>query len=147
VSNLSPEIAKREVRAALDALNWGADAGEIGSVPGLGPGNIVVIDVTAEHAHEVCTAFGEIGVRAEAVAARAADEARRYLAAGVPVGEYLADQLLPILALGEGGVFRTVKVSQHTRTNADIIREFVNVDCTMNSESRDVVRVELAHVG
>jgi RNA 3'-terminal phosphate cyclase (ATP) len=143
VSNLPRDIAQREVRAVLDALNWNGDAGEVATVAGPGPGNIVVIEIASEHAAEVCTAFGEVGVRAEAVAARAADDARRYLAAGVPVGAHLADQLLPIAALGEGAVFRTVGVTQHTRTNADIVRQFVRAECRMTTESRDVVRVEL----
>jgi RNA 3'-terminal phosphate cyclase (ATP) len=147
VSNLPREIAQREVRAVLEALNWNGDSGEVASVAGPGPGNVVVIDITSEHASEVCTAFGEVGVRAEAVAGRAADDARRYLAAGVPVGAHLADQLLPIAALGQGAVFRTVGLTQHTRTNADIVGRFVPVECRMTTESRDVVRVELEPAG
>jgi RNA 3'-terminal phosphate cyclase (ATP) len=82
-------------------------------------------------------------VTSEAVARRAADEARRYLAANVPIGCHLADQVLPILALGEGGVFRTMTLSQHARTNADIIREFVDVRIETIAEARDAVRVEM----
>jgi RNA 3'-terminal phosphate cyclase (ATP) len=143
VSNLPRQIAEREVRAALDSLNWPAEAGAVEVVAGAGPGNVLVIELESEQATEVCTGFGEVGVRAEAVAGRASDDARRYLAAGVPVGCHLADQLLPLLALGDGGVFRTVGLSQHTRTNADIVREFVDVDIRVQSERRDVVRVEV----
>ncbi len=60
--------------------------------------------IASEHVTEICTGFGEIGTSAEGVAERAAKEARRYLAAGVPVGAYLADQLLPVLALGDGRI-------------------------------------------
>jgi len=143
VSNLPRQIAEREVRVALDSLNWPAEAGEIEVVAGAGRGNVLVIELESEQVTEVCTGFGEVGVRAEAVAGRASDDARRYLASGVPVGCHLADQLLPLLALGDGGVFRTVGLSQHTRTNADIVREFVDVECRVQSEGRDVVRVEV----
>jgi RNA 3'-terminal phosphate cyclase (ATP) len=80
------------------------------------------------------TGFGEVGVRAEAVAEAAVQEARRYLAADVPVGPYLADQLLLPLALAGGGVFRTLPLSRHASTNIDVIRAFLPV-------SVDVARV------
>jgi len=44
--------------------------------------------------------------------AKAVDEVRQWLAAGVPVGEHLADQLLVPMAL-VGGRFRTVQSSRH----------------------------------
>lgn len=143
VSNLSRGIAEREVRTALELLNWSADAGEVATVEGPGPGNVLVVEIASEHAVEVCTGFGDVGVTSEAVARRAADEARRYLAANVPIGCHLADQVLPIMALGEGGVFRTMTLSQHARTNADIIREFVDVRIETIAEARDAVRVEM----
>ena len=146
VSNLPRAIAEREVRTAIELLNWNADAGEISSVAGPGPGNVLVVEIASEHAAEVCTGFGELGVTSEAVARRAVDEARRYLTANVPVGCHLADQLLPIMALGKGGVFRTVALSQHARTNADIIRHFVDARVEVTAEARDVARVEM-HVG
>ena len=58
--------------------------------------------VESEHVTEVFTEFGERGVRAEAIAEAVAKEVTRYLAAGVPVGEHLADQLLVPMVLGQG---------------------------------------------
>ena len=52
------------------------------------------------------TGFGRKGVPAEQVAGGACDEAAAYLAADVPVGTHLADQLLVPMALAGGGVFR-----------------------------------------
>ena len=49
-----------------------------------------------------------------AVAEAPAREVRRYLAAGVPVGEHLADQLLLPMALAGAGTFRTTAPSKHT---------------------------------
>jgi RNA 3'-terminal phosphate cyclase (ATP) len=143
VSNLPRTIAEREVRTAIELLNWSAEAADISSVPGPGPGNVLVVEIASEHAAEVCTSFGEPGVTSESVARRAVDEARRYLTASVPVGCHLADQLLPIIALGKGGVFRTVALSQHARTNADVIRQFVDARIEVIVESRDVARVEM----
>jgi len=66
-------------------------------------------------------------VPAEKVARGVADEAARYLAANVPVGEHLADQLLIPIALAGGGSFRTLPLTDHTRTNIDVIRKFLDV--------------------
>ncbi len=68
-------------------MNWGPEAGRRRrDRRRRGPGNAVLVEIESEHASEIVTAFGETGVAAEAVASRAVDEARRYMAAGVPVG-------------------------------------------------------------
>ena len=144
VANLPRHIAEREVRIAVNGLNWHRDCGSVENVDGVsGPGNLVLIEVQSEHVTEIATGFGEVGVAAEAVADRAVKETRRYLAAGVPVGIHLADQLLTVLASSEGGVFRTVALSRHALTNIEVIREFVDVRIAVVEEARDVVRVEV----
>ena len=144
VANLPRHIAEREVRTVLGSLNWAEESGTVVELPGVsGPGNAVAIEIASEHVSEICTGFGENGVTAEAVANDAAQQARRYLAAGVPVGCHLADQLMTVLALGGGGVFRTVALSQHGRTNADVVRTFTGMRTTVTPDGRDVVRVEM----
>jgi RNA 3'-terminal phosphate cyclase (ATP) len=61
----------------------------------------------------------------------------------VPVGRHLADQLLPVLALGEGGSFRTLTLSPHTLTTIEVIRQFVDRRITVTDEGRDVFRVDV----
>src|SRR5206468_1274250 len=101
----------------------------------------------SEHVTEVFTGFGEIGVRAEAVAERAVREARGYLAAQVPVGPYLADQLLVPLALAGGGAFRTAPLSRHSTTNIAVIRQFLGLDVAVAPESPVRCLVEVAGRG
>jgi RNA 3'-terminal phosphate cyclase (ATP) len=87
VANLPRHIAQREVRVALDGLNWHPECGSVMDCDGVaGPGNIVLIELQSERVTEIATGFGEIGVAAEAVAGQAVKEMRRYLTAGVPVG-------------------------------------------------------------
>ena len=144
IANLPRHIAQREVRTALRLLNWESEWAEVSEVPDVsGPGNAVFIEIASEHVTEIATAFGETGVAAEAVADRAGQEVRRYLAAGVPVGCHLADQLLTIMALGGGGAFRTLSLTQHATTNADIIQLFTEMRTTVTKEARDDVRVEM----
>jgi RNA 3'-terminal phosphate cyclase (ATP) len=144
VANLPRHVGEREVATALRLLNWRDDCGQVDVVTGgPGPGNIVFVEVESEHATEMCTGFGEAGTPAEAVADRPAKEARRYMATGVPVGCHLADQLLPVLALGDGGSFRTLPLSRHALTNAAVIREFVDARIEVIDEGRDVTRVDV----
>ena len=134
VSRLSRQIADRELAVIRSRLGWDGDELEVVMLSeGMaGPGNVVLLSLESEHVVEVFTGFGEIGVRAEAVAERVAQEARRYLAADVPVGPHLADQLLLPMALAGGGVFRTVPLSRHASTNLEVIGQFLgtSIDVT-----------------
>lgn len=129
VSNLPRTIAEREVKVVREELRWPHDSCEVVEHRrGRGPGNAVVVAVASEAVTEVFTGFGARGVPAEVVARRAVDDARRYLGADVPVGPYLADQLLLPFTQAGGGAFRTFPPSLHTRTNIDVIRQFTGVD-------------------
>jgi RNA 3'-terminal phosphate cyclase (ATP) len=108
-----------------------------------GPGNVLLIELESEHVTEVFTGFGERGVRAEAVADRVVWDVRRHLKSEMPVGPYLADQLLLPLALAGGGAFRTQGLSRHATTNIDVIGRFLDVPIVTESDGRDraLVRV------
>lgn len=133
VARLPVKIGKRELTVVRRELGWAREDCRVVELESVGPGNALCLCVEAEGVTEVVTGFGDKGVRAEAVAGRAVDELRRWLAAEVPVGEHLADQLLLPLALaaaGEGrraSSFTTVALSSHTRTNAEIIARFLPV--------------------
>lgn len=53
---------------------------------------------------------------------------RYYIASDAPVGELLADQLILPMALGRGGEFMCTKVTEHTRTQIDVVKKFLAVD-------------------
>src|SRR5262249_47081635 len=100
IAPLPPPVPPRGLRGLQESLGWTGNplqTDQIDAPPG--PGNVVVIEIASQHVTEVFTGFGQRGVPAEAVARAAVDEARSYLAAGVPVGEHLADQLLLPMAL------------------------------------------------
>jgi len=141
VSRLPLHIAQREVRAVLEGLAWPVDCGAAQEVSAHGPGNVLLVEIHSEQAAEVFTGFGQKGVPAEAVARGAVEEARRYLASGVPVGEHLADQLLLPMALAKGGAFRTLAPSQHTKTNVETIRRFLDVQVTEERLEEDVYQI------
>ena len=142
VSRLPRQIADRELAVIRARLGWEPDELQTVLVPdATGPGNIVLLSIESEHVTEVFTGFGERGVRAETVAEGAADEALRYASAGVPVGPYLADQLLLPLALAGGGAFRTMPLSLHATTNFEVIRLFLDVSIDVARVSETAVEV------
>jgi len=125
VSHLPKHIAERELKVIGKQLGLPKNVLEVQQVDARGPGNAVTILIESEHATEVFVGIGERGIRAEEVAEGVVTAVRRYLAAGVPVGEYLADQLLLPLALAGGDGFITLRPTQHTTTNIDVLEKFM----------------------
>ena len=136
LSKLSPEIAKRELAFVREELRWRTEECAVETVPHpKGPGNAVVLAIETEHVTAIFTGFGERGRPAEEVAREAVDAAKTWLQAGVPVDEYLADQLLLPLALAGSGSFRTTRPSPHTTTNAQVIQRFLPVSIHLEQEN------------
>lgn len=145
VAGLAGAIAQREVDAAGEALGWPTECRHVRTLPrDQGPGNVVLVEVACEHATEIFVVCGEKGRAAEAVGAGAADEAKAWLEAEVPVGEHLADQLLLPMALAGGGRFVTTAPSLHTTTNARVIERFLPVAITWEQRSEGAWVVTVA---
>ena len=128
VSKLPEHVGQRELAVVREELKWREDECSIEAVQyPAGPGNAVVLVIETQHVTELFTGFGERGRPAEEVAKSAAEAARVWLEAGVPVDEHLADQLLIPMVLARGGSFRTTKPSLHATTNAEVIQRFLPV--------------------
>ena len=144
VANLPVKIANRELKVIREKLEWSRELLKAVNVENSqGPGNILTVEVESENITEVFTGFGEKGVFAEKVAKRAVKAVQEYLALNVPVGRYLADQLLIPMALAGGGKFRTLSPTQHTTTNAEIIKKFIDVDIAINEYDQNRWEIEL----
>ena len=146
VSNLPIRIARTEIDRIRERLSWAEEEGKAEEVNSPGPGNAAMIEIESEGVTELFTAFGERGLPAEAVADRAVDEARRYLASSAAGGEYLTDQLLLPMALAGGGSFTSTGISPHASTNMDVIRAFLDADFA-TSPADGAVRVEVKRRG
>lgn len=127
VARLPESIARRELMTVARELGWGEDSLSLLVIEdSAGPGNALVVEMRFAQVTEIVTGFGMRGVRAETVAEQAAQEARRYLDSGAPVGPHLADQLMLPLALAGSGRFRTLPPTSHASTNAEVIRLFLD---------------------
>jgi len=128
IASLPRHVGERELAVARERLTSPAPACELRDVGAIGPHNVFMAEVElASGARELVTAQGERGYPAEDVADDAFDALDDFVAAGVPVGAHLADQLVLPLALAGGGRFRTLPLSLHATTNIDTIREFLDV--------------------
>ena len=144
VANLPRNVATRELAAIANKMSWPSEWLTVETVESShGPGNVVTIEIESRNVTEVFTGFGERGVRAEAVADRAVQEARRYLKGEAAVGEYLADQLIAPMAIGEGGRFTTSKLSRHTTTNIEVIGKFLDVRIATQQTGDRVWRIDV----
>jgi len=144
VANLPEHIARREL--GVIGTELGLDQSALHSVvlPSVhGRGNVLMVVVNCRQVTEIFTGYGERGISAETVAAKTVKGVRRYLSAGVPVGEYLADQLLLPLALAGGGSYVTLKPSLHTLTNIDVIKLFMNINIECTELQKDMWRINI----
>ncbi len=131
VANLGEDITDSEIRKVIEELDSQEILTSAERVRSAGPGNAVTITLAYESVTDVFTGFGERGKHRDSVAAEAIDEANAYISSGAPVGKHLADQLLVPLALGGGGCFVTSEPTLHTKTNAEVIRMFLDAGINM----------------
>jgi RNA 3'-terminal phosphate cyclase (ATP) len=129
-ASIQPEIPWRIKKAAMKALpDWPEDALAIRELPAdQGPGIAVMLEAGYEHVTEVVSGFGKLGLSAERIGRNVGKRMAGYEASGAFAGPYLQDQLILPFAVAGGGVFSTVKISDHTRTAAGIARRFTGMD-------------------
>ncbi len=135
IQNLSRKVSDREWIAFQKRVHWNSSQLTVTAVKGgNGPGNVMYArqpfaNVTAVHA-----SFGMRTVSSELVGAQLASAVRSYEATDAPVCEHLADQLMLPLALFSGGVYRCGQVTEHARTNAEVINLFLPGAVTIEPE-------------
>ena len=143
IAALPMHIAERELATVARTLGWSQEQLRLEGLPNdRGPGNALMLTLVHEGVTEMFTSFGEVGVRAEQVAAKACRLVSRYLASGAAAGPFLADQLLLPLALA-GGSFTTVRPTQHTLTNLRVIEQFLPHRFEIRGNAGDRYRIRV----
>jgi len=87
------------------------------------------------------SALGKLGCSAEKVGILAADVILSELKSQAGVDEYLADQLIPYMALAGDGSFTTRCISLHTRTNIWVTEQFLDVKFNIQELETGLFRV------
>ncbi|TCM67347.1 RNA 3'-terminal phosphate cyclase (ATP) [Acinetobacter calcoaceticus] len=129
--NLSPDIAQRELEVLGKKLDLTEKSQQY--LNGISQGNSAFVHLDYADHQQVFSTLGEKRKTAEQVAKDLATQVKSYLDSGAVADEYLADQLLLPLALGRGGEFSAQVISEHTRTQAEMIQRFL--DCNIEFEA------------
>ncbi len=128
VAQLPLDIAQREIQVIRKKTGWSENKLNTCEVKNSrGPGNVLIVELEHNNLTEVFTGFGEIKTSAETVAKHVVNQVRRYQTSTAPVGEYLADQLVLLIAIAGEGSFRTTTISKHTLTNIHILQQFLPI--------------------
>ena len=143
--NIPVTIADRE----LDVLNNQLDLSTRKSLnfKGISQGNTAFVVLNFEHHQQVFSTLGEMKKSAEKVAQDLVKDVKTYLKTDTVVDEYLTDQLLLPLAFGKGGEFTAQVLSKHTKTQAEMIQNFL--DCEISFKEVDnifQVNVRVSHL-
>ncbi len=137
VANLEPEIGERQkkvVSKTLSAYGLTADMRVI-EVPSYGRGTFVFILADAQACHAGFSSLGERGKRAEKVGEEAAREFLDYYLTGACLDHHLADQIVLYLAVAKGdSVFTVSRITNHLRTNLQVIEIFLGVKYHLTEE-------------
>jgi len=139
LARLATHVGDRELAVVRDRLGFAASECEVREVTAGGAANVLLLEVERAESRELISAFGEKSVRAELVASRACDDLAVFLAADVPVGEHLADQLVLPLAVAGGGRFRAAPLSLHATTNIETIASFLDVPIRVEPADGSVI--------
>ncbi len=142
-AELPGHIGQRELKKIIKKLQLDNDQTQLIQHHKYGPGNVVSIFVESDQLTETFVGFGQTKVRAERVAGRIIGQVKKYLQTGVAVGPYLADQLLVPLALSGKGRFLTSQPTNHTLTNIEVIRQFLDIQIEVSQIDEVVWQISM----
>jgi RNA 3'-terminal phosphate cyclase (ATP) len=147
ISNLPRHVADRQKEQALmriqRELQIDAEITILDNVSSIGPGSFLFL--LAEY-EKVIAGFSSLGVKgkpAEKVADEAVDSLKDYLESDGCIDPYLADQLVPFVALAKGNSsFTTTRITEHLVTSLWVIRHFLDVTISTEGKTGERGRVE-----
>lgn len=140
--NIPVHIAERELEVLNNILDLKQK--QLVQFKGISQGNTTFVVTEFEHHQQTFTALGEMKKSAENVAKDLAKEVKQYLASHATTDEYLTDQLLLPLTLGKGGEFTAQSISEHTRTQADMIQRFLACEIKFTELNSNLWQVKVS---
>lgn len=147
VAALPRHIGERELAVVRQRFAPGDDALRLLQLDAThASANVLTLRAHCARHCETVVAYGEVGKRAEEVAAEACSALAQYLDSGAAVGEHLADQLLLPALLGGGGVYTTHRVSEHLRSNIDTIERMGAARITLTTLATDLHQIRVAPI-
>ena len=138
------QIMEDELTVCKNKLNGNIEFQcETQSAKSPGPGNVLYAQMDYENITELFSVCGAFNVSRREVGERVAGMLNKYLELNMPVGRFLADQLLLPMAIGAGGKFLTHAPTKHTQTNIEVIQKFLNTDIKLENNKNGTYMIEV----
>ncbi|TKJ19072.1 MAG: RNA 3'-phosphate cyclase [Promethearchaeota archaeon Loki_b32] len=82
------------------------------------------------------TILGERNITSEKLGELAANELLKYIENGIPIDNYLSDQLIPFMGfVKDPSRIKVLKITNHTKTNLELIKLFLNRNYLIKKEN------------
>lgn len=148
VTNLPGHIPHRMSRRAYNLLEEAGFASAVQAFRGTSHAPGAGIFLWLQTGQAGFSALGRKGLPAQNVAEQAVGDMIDFARSEAAVDYHLADQLLIPMALAHGtSVYTTNELTQHTLTNADILRQWLDVDICIEGELDEVAEVTVRGIG
>jgi RNA 3'-phosphate cyclase len=131
IANIGNNVAERQAKSALKHLRNHKLKGDIKTreISGPGKGTIVMLTAEFDRVRAGFTTLGEKGLSAEKVGEYTVSELVNFLGKNVCLDHYLADQLLPYVALCNERIEMNVsKITSHLLTNLWVTQKFLPIE-------------------
>nr|AAU83247.1 RNA 3'-terminal phosphate cyclase [uncultured archaeon GZfos27B6] len=126
---LPAHVAERQAKAAEGVLNAAGYDSELKTEIDENGKRTTGCGITLWKGYKSGSALGERGKRAERVGEEAAGNIIKELASASTVDVYLADQLIPYIALADGkSEMKVREVTKHLETNVYVTKKFLDVE-------------------
>lgn len=139
VGSLPEEIAKRQAESTMSIIKHNFPNTKFTlsykRVDSLSPGTSITCNATFENAVLGGSALGERGIKAESVGISAAENLLHSMKSEACLDRYMADQILPFMALAKGDSRVTVReITNHCLTNIRVIERVLPVKFEVEGE-------------
>lgn len=139
------KVAERQIKGFEDALHKELhgffEDKEIHYVKTLSTGSTIHAHAHLKHGKLGIAKIGERGVKAEKIGQEGGEKLLAEIESGATVDHRMADQILVYLAF-VGGRFKTSRISNHFKTNAWVIRQFLPKVQIKYSEKTGIVEIK-----
>ena len=146
-SNLPKHVAERQRAQALsrirEELDLDGEARILYDAPSDGTGSFLFLLAEFERVLAGFSSLGARGKPAEKVADEAVDSLKYYIESDGCVDPYLADQLVPFMALARGNsAFTTTRITEHLLTNLWVVQHFLEVKISVKGKKGEGGRID-----
>jgi RNA 3'-terminal phosphate cyclase (ATP) len=142
--HLPPHVAERQGRSALSTIQYHYPNVKVSmdykAVDSFSPGSSVNCYAICENTIIGSDYLGEIGLRAETVGEKAAENLVESLKSNAALDRFMSDQILVFLAIAKGqSKVKVEEITEHCRTNISAIEEILPVEFKIN---KNIIEVE-----